>query len=98
MIRTIILLYREDKLSDRYLKANPFGYVLSNNAAQLDYSMIYNPTYEPNRFLSKVLSWRLRALLIRIDTSVFYEDNDAKTRGSIYNVQELNSFHYNSNH
>lgn len=41
--------------------------------------MIYNPTYEPNRFLSKVLSWRLHALLIRIDSRVFYENNDAFT-------------------
>lgn len=64
----IILLYREDKLSDRYLKAKP-PRICSNNAAQLDYSMIYNPTYEPNRFLSKVLSWRLHALLIGIDSS-----------------------------
>lgn len=47
--------------------------------------MIYNPTYEPNRFLSKVLSWRLRALLIRIDASVFYENTK-------FNVQEFEQF------
>lgn len=51
--------------------------------------MIYNPTYEPNRFLSKVLSWRLRALLIGIDSSIFYENNAPST---YFSAQNTNSF------
>lgn len=54
--------------------------------------MIYNPTYEPNRFLSKVLSWRLRALLIGIDSSIFYENNAPSTYFSAQNVANTNSF------